>query len=48
MTVEMYIFLAIIQMGHVRDTMKDQWSTLEQFSAPFYSTIMKCDQFLHI
>jgi hypothetical protein len=34
---EMYLFLAlIVQMGHdIRDTLKDYWSTLEQFHTPF-------------
>jgi hypothetical protein len=47
---EMFLFLAIIiQMGHdVRDTLKDYWSTAEQFATPFYSNTMKRDRFLHI
>ncbi|PNF23240.1 hypothetical protein B7P43_G18268 [Cryptotermes secundus] len=47
---KMFLFLGIIiQMGHdIRDTLKDYWSTAEQFATPFYSNTMKRDRFLHI
>jgi hypothetical protein len=47
---EMYVFLAlIIQMGHdIRDTLKDYWSTLEQFHTTSFSATMKQDRFFHI
>jgi len=46
----MFVFLALtIQMGHgVRDKLTDYWSTLDQLYTPFYSTMMKRDQYLHI
>ncbi|PNF42548.1 hypothetical protein B7P43_G06920 [Cryptotermes secundus] len=41
--------LVIIQMGHdIRDRLKDNWSTVEQFAKPFYSNTMKRNIFLHI
>jgi hypothetical protein len=30
------------------DTMKDYWSTSELYHTPFYSEVMKRDQFLHM
>jgi hypothetical protein len=36
----MHVFLTIIiQTGHVNTTLKDDWSTLEQFYTPFYSNM---------
>jgi hypothetical protein len=31
-----------------QDTLKDYWSTPEQFYIPFYSNMMKYDQFFHV
>jgi hypothetical protein len=47
---EMFVFLAVtIQMGHdVRDKLTDYWATLDQIYTTFYSTMMKCDRYLHI
>ena len=47
---EMFVFLALtIQMGHgVKDKLTDYWSTLNQLYTPFYGTMMKRDQYLHI
>ena len=47
---EMFVFLVLtIQMGHgVRDKLTDYWSTLDQLYTPFYGTMMKRDQYLHI
>jgi hypothetical protein len=36
-------------MGHdIKDTLKAYWSTVEQFSMPFYRKTMKRDRFFHI
>jgi hypothetical protein len=43
----MHVFLTIIQTGHVNTTLKDAWSTLEQFYTPFYSNMTQ-DHILHI
>jgi len=47
---KMFVFLALtIWMGHgVRDKLTDYWSTLGQLYTPFYGTMMKRDQYLHI
>ena len=47
---KMFVFLALtMQMGHgVRDKLTDYWSTLDQLYIPFYGTMMKWDQYLHI
>jgi len=48
--VEMFVFLALtIQMGHGRrDKLTDYWATVDQLYTPFYGTVMKQDQYLHI
>ena len=47
---KMFVFLALtIQMGHgVRDKLTDCWATADQLYTPFYGTVMKRDQCLHI
>jgi len=47
---KMFVFLALtIQMGHgVRDKLTDYWATVDQLYIPFYGTMMKQDQYLHI
>jgi len=47
---EIFVFLALtIQMGHgIRDKLTDYWSTLDYLYTPFYSSMMKRDQYLHI
>ena len=47
---EMHLLLAIIvQMGHdLREMLKDQWSTLEQYFTATYGNTMKRDRFYHI
>jgi len=46
----MFVFFALtIQMGHgVRDKMTDYWATVDQLYTPFYGTMMKQNQYLHI
>ena len=42
-------FKGLIQMGHgIRDKLTDYWATVNQLYTPFYGTMMKWDQYLHI
>jgi len=47
---KMCLFLAIIvQMVHYqRDTLKDCWSTLEQYLTAFYGNTVKQDRLFHM
>jgi hypothetical protein len=37
-----------LQMAHVKDTLHDYWSRLEQIQTPFFGEIMTRDRYLHI
>jgi hypothetical protein len=45
---EIFLSLAVImQMVHIRDSLTDYWSTMEQFYTPFYCNTIRWDRFLH-
>jgi hypothetical protein len=47
---EIFLFVAvIIQMGQdIYDSLKDGWSTAEQFFSPLYGKMERFERFLHI
>jgi len=44
-----HVLALIIMLGHdVRNTIKDYWLTSELHCTPFYSKVMKHDQFMNV